>query len=245
MTIFLKRAAEGAAIGAAIVLVLSLMTTTISAPASTAALMQMPPPSVSVKREIVFTVASGTNITTTVVREDGEKTHIQNAVLDSMVAAMIELQLVTTNNQGEVMIETLEKAMRGIALVESGGHDMGIHKDGVSWGKYGVTMTAVAQLSKLGLISQEEFMEVQQSPKMIAEPERNERYARHYMSWQYVSHMKHDGSDRSFAVGRYHGGNEKRQGKYIERVVDALARDKKKPEPSPEQQAEPEEEVRK
>jgi hypothetical protein len=43
----------------------------------------------------------------------------------------------------------LDEVMHGIAIVETGDRDIGLHPDGVTYGRYGVTYMAVRELQRL------------------------------------------------------------------------------------------------
>ena len=45
--------------------------------------------------------------------------------------------------------EMCEKILKAIAIKESGNRDLKLHKDGVSWGRYGITRMAVRELQRL------------------------------------------------------------------------------------------------
>lgn len=47
----------------------------------------------------------------------------------------------------------LQDVLHGIQMVESGGRDIGLHPDGVTYGRYGVTYLAVRELQRLRLVT--------------------------------------------------------------------------------------------
>ncbi|MBT3381893.1 MAG: transglycosylase SLT domain-containing protein [Lentisphaerae bacterium] len=67
----------------------------------------------------------------------------------------------------------LPEVMHGISMVESRGRDVGLHSDGVAYGRYGVTYVAVAELQRKRLIGPGRVD--------LMDPDTNERMAARYV----------------------------------------------------------------
>lgn len=116
-----------------------------------------------------------------------------------------------------------KRAMTALALAESHNKDCGLHPDGVSWGKFGITLTAVAQLRTKRKISELEHWLAEQHPSRLAAPVRNERYARLYFALMLdkVPAEKRTGEYLPH-IGLYHGGNAARMDRYRVRALKRL-----------------------
>ena len=107
----------------------------------------------------------------------------------------------------------VEHILGAIAQIESGGQDIGVHPDGVSYGRYGVTTQgALAECIRMGVI-----------PGVVAsydlsDPAHNARVARAYLLLMYERH----GHSWFRATGWYHGGNVSARDDYAARVFDRL-----------------------
>ena len=112
---------------------------------------------------------------------------------------------------GEDDPRMLEKLLIEIARVESGGKNIGVHSDGVSYGKYGVTMIAVRELQRVGIVDNN-FRE-----SWLKLPEQNEYIARLYLQEMYRRHKSW-----YLAVGYYHGGDKRARVRYAERVYESF-----------------------
>ena len=106
----------------------------------------------------------------------------------------------------------LSRVMRAIAQVESSNRDIGVHPDGVSYGKYGVTAIAMKELQRLEILSpnmQKEWLLI---------PETNEIAARQYLMLMFNRH----GKCWYKAVGWYHGGDANQREEYANKVYSHL-----------------------
>ena len=96
------------------------------------------------------------------------------------------------------------RVLEAIGQVESGGKNIGVHPDGVSYGKYGVTMIAVRELH---------FRE-----EGLKDPEENKFIARLYLQEMYRRHkcwFK--------ATGFYHGGSREARDEYALKVFGIIS----------------------
>ena len=104
------------------------------------------------------------------------------------------------------------RILRAIAEVESGNKDIGKHPDGVSYGKYGVTMAAVNELKRLGILSpnvQEDWLLIPETNELVARLYLNLMYRRTKCWWK--------------AVKKYHGaGNDAENEQYVRKVWRAI-----------------------
>jgi len=100
--------------------------------------------------------------------------------------------------------------LKAISFVESTDRDLGVHPDGVSYGRYGVTKKAVRELSKTIDIS---------DGIDLTNPKANE-----YAAWEYLRlmHTRHKCTNWIEAAGFYHGGSESNRAVYIEKITKAL-----------------------
>lgn len=103
---------------------------------------------------------------------------------------------------------TLQKMLEAIAQVESGGRDIGVHPDGASWGRYGVTYVALDELIRLGR------WHTPAAQTDLADPVINMTVATEYLLLMYERH----GSSWYAAVGWYHGGTWLARDEYAQRV---------------------------
>ena len=67
----------------------------------------------------------------------------------------------------------LNEVMYGISRVESSGQDVGLHSDGVAYGRYGVTYVAVSELQRKRLVGPDRID--------LMDPDTNERMAMQYL----------------------------------------------------------------
>ena len=67
----------------------------------------------------------------------------------------------------------VESILSGIAMVESSNRDLGVHPDGVSYGKYGVTYMAVTELKRVKLLPEQMVID-------LCDPIQNELCATKY-----------------------------------------------------------------
>jgi hypothetical protein len=132
----------------------------------------------------------------------------------------------TTNNDVQTLNPVhaqaiFERAKLGVALAESHNKDIGVHDDGKSYGRLGVTVSACAQLFKLHLITDDEYAAIMNKPALLADPVLNDRYGSMYL--RHVCERDKTQAqtevDYVLLVGRYHGGSSSRQRRYYERVV--------------------------
>jgi len=103
----------------------------------------------------------------------------------------------------------LVKVMKAISLVESGGKDLEVHPDGYSFGRYGVTRIAVAELIRLKKLPDREYD--------LTNPDINKTVAMKYLVLMYERY-----GTWWVAVGRYHGGGSKRREEYAARVFELV-----------------------
>jgi hypothetical protein len=108
------------------------------------------------------------------------------------------------------------EAMSYIALIESGNKDIGKHPDGMSWGRYGITVAAVRELARVGDVSNATMAAIAKEPQKLADPALNEQYAYLYLRLCYDEHHCTNWVD---AAGWYHGGEISRQCKYKNRIM--------------------------
>jgi hypothetical protein len=135
-----------------------------------------------------------------------------------------KVDLVDHVDDGEGVVDCLADAaitnvLAGIAMVESGGRDMGVHPDGVSYGRYGLTLVAVRELERCGDVSREELRMLEANPAQLAAPDRNARLAWLYLRVMYEQHACGSWIE---AAGWYHGGNAERRRAYADRVRRAM-----------------------
>lgn len=69
----------------------------------------------------------------------------------------------------------LRDVLSGIEQVESTGRDIGLHRDGVTYGRYGVTYMAVRELQRIGWLAK--------TPVDLRDPKTNRRVARLYLEY--------------------------------------------------------------
>jgi hypothetical protein len=69
----------------------------------------------------------------------------------------------------------LDDVMHGIQMVETGGRDIGLHPDGVTYGRYGVTYMAVKELQRIKWIDS--------SNVDLSDPATNKRIATLYITY--------------------------------------------------------------
>lgn len=101
----------------------------------------------------------------------------------------------------------LSQFLCAIGFVESGNKNIGIHNDGESYGKYGVTKYAVNELKRVKLIPIDFRTALIKLPfynKLIAE--------------KYLNLLFHRCGSWYKAVGMYHGGDKKRRNAYADKV---------------------------
>ncbi len=103
--------------------------------------------------------------------------------------------------------------LKAIAVVESSNRDLGVHPDGKSYGRYGVTKIAVRELQKT--------IDISESIDLTY-PKANEHAAREYLRLMY---NRHKCTNWVQAAGWYHGGGESNRAAYIERIIKALEKE--------------------
>ena len=89
------------------------------------------------------------------------------------------------------------KMLRGIAHVESKDKDIGLHADGLSFGRYGVTQVAVDELVRVKMLDRRDVD--------LADPTINAMVARLYLLLQF----ERAGGSWWNSVERYHGNSDK------------------------------------
>ncbi|OPZ31291.1 MAG: hypothetical protein BWZ02_00315 [Lentisphaerae bacterium ADurb.BinA184] len=93
-----------------------------------------------------------------------------NALLLTVLAGVLALPA----SANEPRPVALDDVLYGIGQVETGGRQVGLHKDGVSYGVYGVTYMAVRELQRLRLLDDGEVN--------LASPATNRKVAALYLS---------------------------------------------------------------
>ncbi|NLF40952.1 lytic transglycosylase domain-containing protein [bacterium] len=89
----------------------------------------------------------------------------------------------------------LQRVLASIGQVESGGRDLGVHPDGASWGRYGVTHAALEELIRVGR------WHTPAEQTDLSDPAINETVATEYLLLMY----ERNGHSWREAVGWYHG----------------------------------------
>ena len=103
-----------------------------------------------------------------------------------------------------------DDVLKAIAIVESSNRAIGMHPDGASYGRYGVTKIAVRELSKTIDISEGIDLKVDWINK--------------YVAWEYLRLMynRHGCTNWVEAAGWYHGGDLSNRAVYIEKITKEL-----------------------
>lgn len=109
----------------------------------------------------------------------------------------------------------LAKVLKAIAQVESGGRDVEVHADGISHGRYGITMMACRELLRIGKLS------AVPDPEDLDVPETCERLARLYLIALYQDDAR-GGQSWWLTVCYYHGGNRTDREAYAAKVWGCL-----------------------
>ena len=118
------------------------------------------------------------------------------------------------------------RAILGIALQESGNRKIGIHRDGMSYGRMGVTFVAVRYLWQHGLVGNKEYKSICKNRMLIASDSENIRYAGLYLDA--MQRLSGDATgEYCRAVGKYHGGKLCCQAAYRKQVLAKLAENEK------------------
>ena len=117
-----------------------------------------------------------------------------------------------TVRAGEFDGAVLNTMLKGIAMVESNCCDFpnkgnALHKDGKSYGRYGVTKAALKELQRLHRVPSD-WKEID-----LRSPGVNYTVAREYLQLMYERNKSWWKS-----VGWYHGGNRKRREEYSSKV---------------------------
>lgn len=159
------------------------------------------------------------------IKETANTVNTEPATMQWPEPSMTHKETMTTNNPEpevkSVSQQSFERAKLGVALAESHNKDIGVHDDGKSYGRLGVTLSAAAQLYKLNLITGTEYIVVANRPALLAEPEVNDRLGTLYLHYVCERDEPIGMTDIDYLarVGRYHGGSSYRQRRYYERVV--------------------------
>ena len=162
------------------------------------------------------------------IKETANTENKLSATMQWPEPSMTHKETMTTNNTEpevkSVSQQSFERAKLGVALAESHNKDIGVHDDGKSYGRLGVTVSACAQLFKLHLISDDEYAAVMNQPSMLSDPVMNDRYGSMYLRYVCERGSVQGGPavDYPALVGRYHGGSASRQKRYHERTVARL-----------------------
>ena len=104
-----------------------------------------------------------------------------------------------------------ERILSAIAKIESGNRNLGIHSDGVSYGKYGVTMIAVRELQRNHILA------AHISEKDLLIPMTNELAAREYLKLMYKKYKCW-----YKAAGAYHSQQPEKRDAYAKKVFDII-----------------------
>ena len=75
---------------------------------------------------------------------------------------------------------SLDDVLFGIGQVETGGRDVGLHKDGVSYGQFGVTYVAVRELQRVRLLNDKDVD--------LQDPATNRKVAGLYLEYLHSRH---------------------------------------------------------
>ena len=111
-----------------------------------------------------------------------------------MNATIIHAKVIRAGDDDPQM---LEKVLAAIAQIESNNRDIGVHSDGVSYGRYGITMMAVRELQRVGIL------DVSFNKAWLKIPEQNE-----YIAKLYLREMYRRTKSWYKAVKRYHGASD-------------------------------------
>ena len=105
---------------------------------------------------------------------------------------------------------TCEDVLEAIAQVESSNRALGIHPDGVSYGRYGVTRIALRELGKTIDISEHLDLTVD--------------WINRYCAWEYLRLMytRHKCASWVEAAGWYHGGDATNRAAYVQKIIAAM-----------------------
>ena len=115
------------------------------------------------------------------------------------------------------------RLIKAIGLVESGGDNLGVHPDGVSCGRYGVTQVAVDELKSDRVRRKYPSCYLDGGVYDLTWPEINELVARKYLLYMYLRHKTW-----WKAVGWYHGGDELRRDRYAGKVMALVEPDRER-----------------
>ena len=109
----------------------------------------------------------------------------------------------------------IDKMLNGIGYVESGNNDYpngkALHRDGKSYGRYGVTKMALKEMQRLDRV-----------PQHWTEKDLQNRLVNYSVAYEYLLYQYEKCKSWYKAVGWYHGGDDKRRDEYANKVFKHL-----------------------